>query len=71
MKWLWRFSVEDDALCRKVVKMKYGQMNKWISMMVPPPRGVRVWRNVRALWPSFSQNTAGKATVGTSFSEEI
>lgn len=65
MKWLWRFNVEDNVLGRKFVTMKYGQ---WISKMGPPSHGVSIWRNIRALWPSFSQNTAIRVGNGRKIS---
>lgn len=39
MKWLCRFNSEDSALGKRVVTLKYFQLNEWYSNIEAPPKG--------------------------------
>jgi hypothetical protein len=56
-KWLWRFAMENDALWRKVVDIKYGSMRGgWYSKEVGGPFGVGVWKCIRRGWAGFAHH---------------
>ena len=43
-KWLWRFGIEEDALWRHVIEMKYGCVWRgWYTRAVIGPYGVGLW----------------------------
>ena len=45
--WLWRFGIEEDALWRQVIVMKYGCMwGGWCTRSVNGPYGVGLWKNI-------------------------
>ncbi|XP_030958992.1 uncharacterized protein LOC115980941 [Quercus lobata] len=56
-KWLWRFGIEEDALWRQVIEIKYGCMwGGWCTRAVIGPYGVGLWKNIHQGWPSFSHH---------------
>ena len=56
-KWLWRFGIEEDALWRQVIEMKYGCVwGGWFTRAVTGPYGVVLWKNISQGWPSFSRH---------------
>ena len=62
-KWLWRFGIEEDALWRQVIEMKYGCVCVWgrgggrgYTRAVIGPYGVGLWKNISQGWPSFSRH---------------
>ena len=56
-KWLWRFGIEEDALWRQVIEMKYGCVwGGWYTRAVIGPYGVGLWKNISQGWPSFSRH---------------
>nr|XP_016497204.1 PREDICTED: uncharacterized protein LOC107816041 [Nicotiana tabacum] len=69
MKWLWRFSLEDQALWRKVICEKYGADGRWCTAGASGPYGASVWKSIRNLWPGFISNVSIKVGNGnkTSF----
>lgn len=40
MKWLWRFTEENQLLWGKIIKAKHGKEDKWITKEVNTPYGV-------------------------------
>nr|XP_016470546.1 PREDICTED: uncharacterized protein LOC107792821 [Nicotiana tabacum] len=58
--WLWRFSLEDQALWRKVICEKYGADGRWCTAGASRPYGVSVWKSIRNLWPGFISNVRNK-----------
>lgn len=69
MKWLWRFSLEDQALWRKVIYEKYGADGRWCTAGASGSYGACVWKSIRNLWPGFISNVSIKVGNGnkTSF----
>lgn len=53
MKWLWRFSKEEQALWSKVIREKYEKEEFWMTKGVHTPYGVCLWRSIRNLWPNL------------------
>jgi len=54
-KWLWRYTMERDALWRKVVDVKYGSMRGgWCSKEVGGSFGFGVWKSIRRGWDAFA-----------------
>ena len=46
-KWLWRFGIEEDALWRQVIEMKYGRVwGGWYTRAVIGPYDVSLWKNI-------------------------
>ena len=55
-KWLWRYGMETDALWRRVVEEKYGNIwGGWCTKKVTNPYGVSLWRYIRSGWLNFSK----------------
>lgn len=65
LKWLWRYSQEPQAYWRKVIKIKYGEEDRWMTKEVNTPYGVSVWRSIRVLWPFMKKHTNVKLEMGT------
>ena len=56
-KWLWRFGIENDALWRQVIEMKYGcGWGGWCTRSINGPYGVGLWKSISQGWPSFSRH---------------
>ena len=56
-KWLWRFGIEEDALWRQVIELKYGCLwGGWCTRFVNGPYGVGLWKSISQGWPSFSRH---------------
>ncbi|XP_059291348.1 uncharacterized protein LOC132044830 [Lycium ferocissimum] len=54
MKWLWRYSNEDQSLWKKVIKEKYGEDDAWKTKSVSTVYGVNNWLgngSLRHLYP--------------------
>ena len=48
-KWLWRYGMETDALWRRVIEAKYGNIwGCWCTKKVTSPYGVSLWRYIRS-----------------------
>ena len=48
-KWLWRYGMETDALWRRVIEAKYGNIwGGWCTKKVTSPYGVSLWRYIRS-----------------------
>ena len=49
-KWLWGFGIEEDALWRQVIEMKYGCVlgggGGWCTRSVNGPYDVGLWKNI-------------------------
>ncbi|KAG5590502.1 hypothetical protein H5410_041016 [Solanum commersonii] len=63
-KWLWRFCCEEMALWRRFISQKYGLLNSWIIEEVTSTLGCSVWKTIRRLWLSFSNNMKYKRFCG-------
>ncbi|WMV10595.1 hypothetical protein MTR67_003980 [Solanum verrucosum] len=64
LKWLWRYSQEPQAYWSKVIKIKYGEEDRWMTKEVNTPYGVSVWRSIRVLWPFMKKHTNVKVGNG-------
>ncbi|KAF3649031.1 putative receptor-like cytosolic serine/threonine-protein kinase RBK2-like [Capsicum annuum] len=53
MKWLWRFTSNEQSLWKKVITQKYDMDGKWITKAVTTPYRVRLWRSIRNLGAKF------------------
>ena len=48
-KWLWMYGMESDALWRRVIEEKYGNiLGGWCTKKVTSPYGVSLWRYIRS-----------------------
>ena len=48
-KWLWRYGMETDALWRRVIEAKYGNiLGGWCTKKVTSAYGVSLWRFIRS-----------------------
>jgi len=56
MKWLWRYTQEEQSLWKDVIIDKHGALNNWCSNVSTEPYGVGVWRSISKLWEEFSQH---------------
>ena len=56
--------VEDEALWRRAILNKYGQIKEWISNVVDSTYKVSVWRSIRNLWDSLKKNLVVKVGEG-------
>ena len=55
-KWLWRYSIETNALWRRVTEAKYGNVcDGWCTKKVTSVCGVSLWRFIRSGWLHFSK----------------
>lgn len=52
MKWVWRFSSQEQTLRKVVISEKLGLQGCWITKPATTSVGVRVWKNIRSLWAS-------------------
>ncbi|XP_060216293.1 uncharacterized protein LOC132643774 [Lycium barbarum] len=68
MKWLWRYSNEDQTLWKKVIKEKYGEEDAWKTKIINTVYGVSVWRTIRNFWMIFSINIRFKVWDGQQIS---
>ncbi|WMV12148.1 hypothetical protein MTR67_005533 [Solanum verrucosum] len=50
MKWLWKYSNENQTLWRRVISAKYENEDSWTTKIVTTPYGTSLWRSIRALW---------------------
>ncbi|KAG5605850.1 hypothetical protein H5410_027342 [Solanum commersonii] len=50
MKWLWKYSNENQTLWRRVIGTKYENEDSWMTKIVTTPYGTSLWRSIRALW---------------------
>lgn len=56
MKWLWRYTQENNYLWKEVVNAKHGVQNHWCTKQSREPHGVGVWKHICKHWEEFSQN---------------
>ena len=55
-KWLWRYGLENDALWRRVIGVKYGnEWDGWCTKSVFGAFGVGLWKFIRSGWLKFSK----------------
>ncbi|KAG5576649.1 hypothetical protein H5410_056783 [Solanum commersonii] len=64
MKWLWRYSNNDQNLWGTVIKAKYEESDNWMTKGVTTPYGVSLWKSIRSLWDEFKPNTKIKVVDG-------
>lgn len=57
LKWLWRYAHEPHSMWSKVIKLKYGEMDSWVTKEATNPYGVTVWRSIRNWWPFLRNHT--------------
>lgn len=55
IKWLWRYTREEQISWREIIIAKHGALNHWRSKLSDEPYGVGVWKFMRKLWEEFSQ----------------
>ncbi|XP_077252684.1 uncharacterized protein LOC143892103 [Tasmannia lanceolata] len=64
-KWLWRFGVEQDQFCVKVMSSKYGhKLGKWESDDLYNLKWVTVWRDILKIYHEFSKGIRFKVYSG-------
>ncbi|CAN4118334.1 unnamed protein product [Withania somnifera] len=68
MKWLWRYTIEDQALWKSVIREKYGDEDAWKTRTANTAYGVSVWKAFRNLWKIFSVNISYKIENGQKIS---
>ena len=55
-KWLWRYGLETDALWKRVIETKYGNVwGCWSTKKVTSVYGVSLWRFIRSGRLNFSK----------------
>lgn len=55
MKWLWKFSNEEQSYWKEIIKANH--VENWMSKEVITPYGFSVWRSIRSLLSKFKANT--------------
>ena len=56
-KWLWRYTMEKEALWHKIVELKYGDSwGGWCSNSDHGTYGKSLWKYIRKGWPKFAEN---------------
>ncbi|CAN4075679.1 unnamed protein product [Withania somnifera] len=53
MKWLWKYSNDDQNLWGTVIKAKYEKSDSWMTKEVTTLYGVSLWKSIRLLWNDF------------------
>ncbi|XP_070043168.1 uncharacterized protein [Nicotiana tomentosiformis] len=56
MKWLWRYTQDEQCLWKEIVNAKHGVLNHWCTKLSRAPNGVGVSKNICKLWEEFSMN---------------
>lgn len=64
MKWLWRCSEEDQALWKEIIKVKYGENNRWCSNTTSTPYGSGACRTIRDILPKIEKHMTIKVGDG-------
>lgn len=64
VKWLWRYSQELQTLWSSIIKIKYGELDSWVSKEVTTPYGVSLWRIIRSYWLSLKSHPTVKVHSG-------
>jgi len=64
MKWLWKYSNDNQNLWGSVIKAKYEESDSWMTKEVTTPYGVSLWKSIRELWNEFKPNTMIKVVDG-------
>ncbi|KAG5591118.1 hypothetical protein H5410_041632 [Solanum commersonii] len=64
MRWLWKYSNNNQLLWRKVIGAKHVEEDNWITREVTTPYGVCLWRSVRSLWNEVKNNSKIKVLDG-------
>ncbi|KAG5620177.1 hypothetical protein H5410_005395 [Solanum commersonii] len=64
MKWLWKYSNDNQKLWGSVIKAKYEESDSWMTKEVTTPYGVSLWKSIRELWNEFKPNTKIKVVDG-------
>ncbi|WMV47251.1 hypothetical protein MTR67_040636 [Solanum verrucosum] len=69
MKWLWKYSTEQNQLWGRVIKFKHEQMDNWMTKEVTSLYVVRLWKFIRVLWSEMQEHSKIKVSNGnkTSF----
>lgn len=65
MKWLWKYSNDNQNLLGSVIKAKYEESDSWMTKEVTTPYSVSLWKSIRVLWNEFKPNTKIKVVDGT------
>lgn len=68
MKWLWKYSQEDQVLWKEVVTAKHGIKNHWCTKVSRTPFGVGPWKYISKLGGKFHNC---KFKVGNGETEQI
>lgn len=45
LKWLWRYTKEDQMLWRRAINAKYEE-DKWMTKEINTPYGLSLWRSI-------------------------
>ncbi|KAG5617959.1 hypothetical protein H5410_017783 [Solanum commersonii] len=64
MKWLWKYSNENQTLWRRVICTKYEDEDNWMTKVVTTPYGTGLWRSIRVLWEEDKPNFKMKVGNG-------
>uniref|UniRef100_A0A0V0HRT8 Putative ovule protein n=1 Tax=Solanum chacoense TaxID=4108 RepID=A0A0V0HRT8_SOLCH len=64
MKWLWKYSNENQTLWRRVICTKYEDEDYWMTKVVTTPYGTSLWRSIRVLWEEVKPNFKMKVGNG-------
>lgn len=64
IKWLWKYSNENQSLWRNVISATYEEEQNWMTKEITTRYGVSLWRSIRALWNEFKTNTTIKVANG-------
>ena len=56
--WLWRFSLERESFWRRVIRGKFGEVEKgWTTREVKDSFGLSLWKDIRKRWEEFILRT--------------
>lgn len=47
IKWLWKFTQENQSLWKEIILHKYGPEGEWCTNKVTNTYGVDVWKSIR------------------------
>ena len=64
MKWLWKYSNENQTVWRNVIYAKYEEEDHWTTIEIRKPYGVSLWRSIRTLWSEFKTKIKIKVANG-------
>ncbi|KAG5577258.1 hypothetical protein H5410_057392 [Solanum commersonii] len=64
MKWLWKYSNDNQNLWGTIINAKYEESDSWMTQEVTTPYGVSLWKSVRKLWNEFKPNIKIEVSSG-------